>query len=83
MTRPLYHLGRFCARHHWPVIGLWAVVAVVLVVAAQTAGERYSDNLSLPGTDSTNATNLLQDKLPQQAYGTNPVVLQAILMKTE
>jgi putative drug exporter of the RND superfamily len=77
VTRPLYHLGRFCARHHWPVIGVWVVLAVVLVVVAQSAGERYSDNLSLPGTDSTKATNLLQDKLPQQAYGTNPVVLQA------
>jgi RND superfamily putative drug exporter len=77
VTRPLYHLGRLCSRHHWPVIGLWAVVAVALVVVAQSAGERYSDNLSLPGTDSTNATNLLQDRLPQQAYGTNPVVLQA------
>jgi RND superfamily putative drug exporter len=77
VTRPLYHLGRFCARHHRAVIGLWAVVAIALVVVAQSAGERYSDNLSLPGTDSTNATNLLQDKLPQQAYGTNPVVLQA------
>ena len=77
MTRPLYHLGRFCARHHRPIIGLWIVLAVVLVVVAQSAGERYSDNLSLPGTDSTKATNLLQDKLPQQAYGTNPVVLQA------
>jgi RND superfamily putative drug exporter len=58
------------------VIALWAVVAVALVVVAQSTGERYNDNLSLPGTDSTNATNLLQDKLPQQAYGTNPVVLQ-------
>jgi RND superfamily putative drug exporter len=77
VTRPLYHLGRLCSRHHWPVIGLWAVVAVALVVVAQSAGERYSDNLSLPGTDSTNATNVLQAKLPQQAYGTNPVVLQA------
>ena len=76
MTRPLYHLGRFCSRNHWPVIALWAVLAVALVVVAQSTGERYNDNLSLPGTDSTNATNLLQDKLPQQAYGTNPVVLQ-------
>ena len=51
------------------MIALWLVAAVVLVVVAQSTGERYSDNLSLPGTDSTDATNLLQDKLPQQAYG--------------
>ena len=59
------------------MIALWVVAALALVVVAQSTGERYSDNLSLPGTDSTDATNLLQDKLPQQAYGSNPVVLQA------
>ena len=35
-----------------------------MVVIAQSTGETYSDNLSLPGTDSTRATDLLQDKLP-------------------
>jgi putative drug exporter of the RND superfamily len=77
LTKPLYHLGRFCSRHRWPVIAGWMLAAVALVVTAQSTGENYSDNLSLPGTDSTRATDLLKDRLPQQAYGSNPVVLQA------
>jgi len=76
VTGPLYRLGRFCARHHWPVIGAWIVVAIAVAAIANAAGTQNSDNLSLPGTGSTNAQDLLQDHLPSMAYGTNPVVLQ-------
>ena len=74
MTAPLYAIGRFCSRHHWPVIGLWLIAAVVLVIAGQASGSRTNDNLTLPGTGSTDATNLLENNLPQQAYGSNPLV---------
>jgi uncharacterized membrane protein YdfJ with MMPL/SSD domain len=47
MTGPLYRLGRVCSRHHWPVIGVWLVLAISLVVAANAAGEQNSDNLPL------------------------------------
>ena len=77
MTGPLYHVGRFCARHHWIVIAAWVALALGVFLVARAAGERTSDNLSLPGTGSTNAQNLLKDNLPSQAYGTNPVVLEA------
>lgn len=77
MTGPLYRLGRLCSRFHWPVIAIWLLLAVALVLAANAAGEQNSDNLTLPGTDSTRAQNLLADRLPDQAYGTNPVVLKA------
>jgi RND superfamily putative drug exporter len=77
MTGPLYRLGRVCSRHHWPVIGLWLLLAVALVLGANAAGEQNSDNLTLPGTGSTRAQNLLKERLPDQAYGTNPVVLKA------
>ena len=30
MTAPLYAIGRFCSRHHWPTIAVWLVLAVVL-----------------------------------------------------
>ena len=77
MTAPLYATGRFCARHHYPVIGLWALAAVVLVLIGQAGGSKTSENLTLPGTDSTTATELLEDNLPEQAYGSNPLVLEA------
>ena len=77
MTGPLYRLGGFCSRHHWPVIALWVVLAIALALAASAVGEKNSDNLSLPGTGSTNAQDLLQDQLPDQANGTNPIVMQA------
>jgi hypothetical protein len=44
LTGPLYHLGRFCARHHWPVLVLWLVVAIALVGVSRAAGDNTSDN---------------------------------------
>jgi RND superfamily putative drug exporter len=77
MTAPLYALGRFCSRHHYPVIGAWIVLAVALLAVGHSAGSKTSENLTLPGTDSTKATELLEDDLPEQAYGSNPLVLEA------
>jgi RND superfamily putative drug exporter len=73
----LYRLGRFCIRHRFAVIGAWVVVAIGLAVAASEAGEQTSNDLTLPGTESTDATDLLDDFLPKQANGTNPVALEA------
>jgi RND superfamily putative drug exporter len=77
MTGPLYAIGRFCSRHHWPVIGLWVVLAVALVLIGQAGGSKTSENLTLPGSGSTTATELLEDNLPEQAYGSNPLVMEA------
>ena len=77
MTAPLYAIGRFCSRHHYPVIAAWIVLAVALLAISAAAGSKTSENLTLPGTDSTIATELLEDNLPEQAYGSNPLVLVA------
>jgi RND superfamily putative drug exporter len=77
VTRPLYAIGRFCSRHHYPVIAAWIVLAAALVVLGQASGDKTSENLTLPGTGSTRATELLEDNLPEQAYGSNPLVLEA------
>jgi RND superfamily putative drug exporter len=77
VTGPLYAIGRFCSRHHWPVIAAWIVLAIALLGLAQAAGSKTSENLTLPGTGSTKATELLEDDLPQQAYGSNPLVFEA------
>jgi putative drug exporter of the RND superfamily len=75
VTGPLYAIGRFCSRHHYPTIAVWLILAVGLVIAGQAADSKTNDNLTLPGTGSTEATELLEDNLPQQAYGNNPLVI--------
>jgi len=77
VTAPLYAIGRFCARHHWPVIGAWIAIAIALVAISSAAGSKTSENLTLPGTGSTTATELLEENLPEQAYGSNPLVFEA------
>jgi RND superfamily putative drug exporter len=77
VTAPLYAIGRFCARHHWPTIAVWVVLAVGLVIVGQSGESKTNDNLTLPGTGSTAATELLEDNLPEQAYGSNPLVFRA------
>jgi RND superfamily putative drug exporter len=77
VTGPLYAIGRFCSRHHWPTIGAWVLIAVALVLAGQAGDSKTNDNLTLPGTGSTLATELLEDNLPEQAFGSNPLVFQA------
>jgi RND superfamily putative drug exporter len=77
VTGPLYAIGRWCSRHHWPVIGAWIVVAIALVAISSASGSKTSENLTLPGTGSTTATELLEANLPEQAYGSNPLVLEA------
>ncbi len=77
MTGPLYAIGRFCSRHHYPTIAVWLIAAVALVLAGQASGDKTNDNLTLPGTGSTQATELLEDNLPKQAYGSNPLAFEA------
>jgi RND superfamily putative drug exporter len=77
MTAPLYAIGRFCSRHHYPVIGAWLALAIALVAIGQASESKTSENLTLPGTGSTKATELLETDLPQQAYGSNPLVIEA------
>jgi RND superfamily putative drug exporter len=77
MTGPLYAIGRWCSRHHWPVIGAWIVLAIALLAISSATGSKTSENLTLPGTGSTQATELLEENLPEQAYGSNPLVLEA------
>jgi RND superfamily putative drug exporter len=59
------------------VIALWVLLTIALALAGRAVGSANNDNLSLPGTGSTQAQDLLQDNLPDQANGTNPIVMEA------
>jgi putative drug exporter of the RND superfamily len=75
VTRALYEVGHWCVRRRWIVIAVWLVVAIGLHLWAASLGQQWNDNLTLPGTGSTQATDLLQQKLPKQAYGSIPLTL--------
>jgi RND superfamily putative drug exporter len=77
VTGVLYAIGRFCSRHHYLTIGAWILAAAVLVVAGQRSEGQTNNNLTLPGTGSTTATELLEDNLPAEAYGANPLTIVA------
>jgi len=76
VARPLYRLGGLSARHWKVVIPLWIVLVVAMAVGANAGGRPTNNNLDLPGTGSTEATNLLTVGLPEQANGSVPIVLE-------
>jgi putative drug exporter of the RND superfamily len=75
MTGVLYRLARFCVRHRFAVLVLWLLVAVALVAVSQRLGDKTNDNLTLPGTNSQQATDALSKPFPDQANGSSPIVL--------
>src|SRR4051794_20019791 len=76
MSAFLERLGRSCARHPWRTIGVWILLAVVVGGLAASA-KGYSESFTIPGTESQQATDLLQDRFPQQAGATAQVVLHS------
>ena len=75
MTGPLYRFQKWNVRHAKWTFGVWALLAVAIILIANTAGRQTSDDVTIPGSDSTKATNTLDRYLPNQANGSNPIVL--------
>ena len=53
-------IARWCFRHKFFVIGIWAVLLIAGFTTTKIIGTNYSDSFSLPDTDSTRALNLLK-----------------------
>ncbi len=71
----LGRLGRFCARHHWWVIGAWVVALIGLGALGQGLGGQLNDNLSLPGVKSAQGLTVLQQAFPTQGTAQGAVVV--------
>ena len=70
----LERLGRGSARHHWMIIGLWIATIVVLAVVAGRGHGQTRDVFTIPGTESQQAFDLLQERFPA-ANGTSAQVV--------
>ena len=58
----LARLAHACAAHGWRTIGLWVAALISVVVLTASFGGTFSDEFSLPGSDSQRATNLLETR---------------------
>jgi RND superfamily putative drug exporter len=65
------------ARHPWRTIASWVLVVVAMFAAAGAAGGAFADDFAVPGSQSAQATQLLDDNFPEAAKGTAMVVFQA------
>jgi RND superfamily putative drug exporter len=70
-------VGRFSATHAKLVLVAWLVIAIGLVAVANSVGRPENNDVTLPGTGSQSATDLLDQKLPEQANGSVPIVLES------
>jgi RND superfamily putative drug exporter len=70
-------LAAFAQRHHWTALVGWAVLLVVVTVAAQAIGGDYDNgsDVSLPDTQSQQMAELLQRHAPEQTGDNVTVVL--------
>jgi RND superfamily putative drug exporter len=77
MSSMLERLGRGAARRHRIVIGLWIVAAVVLGVVASRNGGQTRDVFTIPGTQSQQAFDLLEQRFPAANGASAQVVFQS------
>ncbi len=64
MASGLYRLGRWCFRHRALVLVAWLVVLVAVAVLATTFKQPTSTSFTIPGTQSQQALDLLNEKFP-------------------
>ncbi|MBT8208261.1 MAG: MMPL family transporter [Acidimicrobiia bacterium] len=75
MSNALYRLGRMAAGRPLRVIGVWALLAVLVIGASAVAGEELQDSMAVPGLDSQQAVELLAAAHSDAAGVTAEVVL--------
>jgi RND superfamily putative drug exporter len=73
----LQRVTRVFYRRRWRVLAVWLVGLVVVAAVGSGVGGSYSQSLSLPGTESQRATDLLQARFPARAGDEGQIVFSA------
>lgn len=67
MATFLYRLGRFAFRCRWAVAVSWAMLLILAVFGAATTDEEPVESFDIPGTESSEAMDLLDERFPAMA----------------
>jgi len=74
----LQRLARFCYRRRWRILGAWVVLLIGLFALNSTVGGKFLDEFELPGSESQEAVDLLEEHgFDTRAGATGQVVFKA------
>ena len=74
MSALLHRIVQACFRHRRLVLAVWIVIIAGLAVLAVSVKQPTTDSFTIPGTESQQALNLLDQKFP----GTGGAQAQAV-----
>ncbi len=77
MATALHKLGRMAFRRRKAVLAVWLVVLVGMFAAAATLSGPTTDSATMPGTESQEAVDLLEERLPQANGASGRIVFAA------
>src|ERR1044072_5144371 len=64
MSTQLHRLGNWACTHRRAVVALWLVVLAGVIASAVAFGGTTNDKFTVPGTESQQAQELLEQKFP-------------------
>jgi putative drug exporter of the RND superfamily len=77
MAKHLYRLGGWAFDNRWKVLGGWLVVLVAVVMCAAAFAGETNDEFTVPGTESQEAQDLLEERFPAASGATARMVFEA------
>ncbi|WP_332642519.1 MMPL family transporter [Aeromicrobium sp.] len=83
MSDLLYRLGRSAATRPWTAIGVWVVLALVVLASSAAFGRELEESFEAPGLDSHRASELLAKAHADEGGITAHVALEASDATTE
>ncbi len=73
----LERLGRTCAHWHWAVIAAWIVLVLGLVLVRNAVGGEFSNDYSVPGSESQEGLDELSSAFPEAGGYAGQIVYAA------
>jgi putative drug exporter of the RND superfamily len=73
----LARLGRACALHPWRTIAVWAAIVVAVVGSSAAFGGRLVNEMTIPGSETQQAADLLKERFPANAGDAATVVFNS------
>jgi putative drug exporter of the RND superfamily len=73
----LERIARWSYVHRWLMVIIWIATLIGINVVAGVAGAPYSNDFTLPGTESQRAYDLLKNRFPQQAGDTADIAFKS------